>query len=186
MKINNEMQKYIFDQEQKWFIKFAPFLRGKILKVGNGLGYFAQFIETLNKNITVLDIQKNDLANNHDDVIIYDGRHFPFENKTFDCVVCTYVLHHTPNPIEIIEEMRRVAKRIILIEITYTNYFVKCMLIYRDIFVNILAGQSSKIYRKSYFKRGNLEKIFISYYLKVINHQEEKTGSSWKELFILE
>lgn len=186
MKTKNWMQKYIYDQEKKWFSKFQPFLKGKVLKVGNGLGYFASFIAKTNPVLTVIDIQKNEGAENAHNVVIYDGQHFPFEDKSFDSVVCTYVLHHTSYPLEVFNEMRRVAKRIIIIEETYSNIFSKLDLIYRDIYVNVLANQPSKIHWKNYFKKGDLEKLFGKSNLTVINHQEEKKRIYWKELFVLE
>lgn len=180
------MQKYIYTQEEKWFLKFQPFLKGRVLKVGNGLGYLASFIDKTNPHLTIIDIQKNERAENKNKIIIYDGQHFPFENQSFDSVVCTYVLHHTPYPLEVFSEMKRVAKRIIIIEETYSSIFAKIDLIYRDIYVNVLAGQPSKIYWKSYFKKGDLEKLFVKNNLSVINHQEERKRTYWKELFILE
>lgn len=186
MKTTNEMQKYIYDQEEKWFSKFQPFLKGKVLKVGNGLGYFGSFIAKTNPDLTIIDVHKNERAENDNNVVIYDGQHFPFEDKSFDSVVCTYVLHHTSYPLEVFNEMRRVAKRIIIIEETHSNIFAKLDLIYRDIYVNVLAGQPSKIHWKSYFKKGDLEKLFTKNNLTVINHQEERKRTYWKELFVLE
>ncbi len=186
MKPMSEMQRYIYDQEERWFSKFEPFLKGKVLKVGNGLGYFAGFIININPDLTVIDVQKNEQAKNKDSVIIYDGKLFPFEDQSFDCVVCTYVLHHTSDPLVVFNEMKRVAKRIIIIEETYANIFAKFNLVYRDIYVNFRASQPSKIHWKSYFKKGDLEKLFAKNNLMVINHQAEKSRTYWKELFILE
>lgn len=180
------MQKYIYDQEGKWFSKFQPFLKGKVLKVGNGLGYFAGFIAKTNPGLIIIDVEKNEHAENKDSVIIYDGQHFPFEDNVFDCVVCTYVLHHTPEPLRVFREMKRVAKRMIIIEETYTNIFAKFNLVYRDIYVNVVASQPSKIHWNSYFKKGNLEKLFAKNNLTVLNHQTEKRGTYWKELFVVE
>jgi len=147
----NSMQQYIFTQEQKWFQKLQPFLRGKILKVGNGLGYMASFMKKTNPHLTILDITLDKDTINKEDIIVYDGKRFPVKNKEFDCSVCTLVLHHTPNPYQIISEMERTSKRLIIFEATYTNLFSKIDLIYRDIFVNMLAGQPSTIHWGSYF-----------------------------------
>lgn len=119
-------------------------------------------------------------------MIIYDGKIFPFKDKTFDCVICTYVLHHISNPLEILNEMKRIANRIIIIEETYENILAKLDLIYRDIYINGLAGQPSKIHWKSYYKKGELEKIFVERNLRVIDHQEERKRFYWKELFVLD
>ena len=184
--IDNRMRQYIYDQERKWFLKFEPFLFGRILKVGNGLGYFAAFMGESGYQPTVIDIQINEDAPNRDEILVYDGKTFPFDDQSFDCVVCTLVLHHTPCPYEIIEEMRRVGKRIIIFEETYDNFLSKLDLVYRDIYVNTSAGQPSTIFWGSYFRRGELERYFKEEGLKIINHQEERKRSYYKELFVIE
>lgn len=186
MRTASETRQYIYEQEKRWFLKLQPFLKGKVLKVGNGLGYFAGFIAEVKPDLTVIDIQKNEQAKNKDSVIIYDGQHFPFEDKVFDSAVCTYVLHHAQFPLTVFNEMKRVAKRIIIIEQTYSNIFTKLGLIYRDIYVNFLASQLSKVYWNSYFKKGDLEKLFTKNNLTIIEHQEERKKTHWKELFVLE
>ncbi len=183
---DNRMRRYIYDQEGKWFSRFEPFLLGKVLKVGNGLGYFATFMEEDGYQPTVIDIQVNEDAPNKERVLVYDGKIFPFDDQSFDCVICTLVLHHTPYPYEIIKEMRRVGRRIIILEETYTDFFSKLDLVYRDIYVNTSAGQPSAIFLGSYFQRGELERYFEEEGLKMIYHQEERKRTYYKELFVIE
>lgn len=180
------MQRYIYNQERRWFLKFQPFLSGKILKVGNGLGYVAKFIATSHSDMTVVEVQRNERAENRDNIVIYDGLHLPFEDNSFDCVVCTYVLHHTPHPLKLFSEMQRVATRMILIEETHSNIVSKLDLTYRDLYVNLLAGQPSTIHWKSYFKKGELEKLFAKHNLTIVHHEQVKKRTYWKELFVLE
>ena len=183
---SHRMRRYIYDQERKWFLRFEPFLFGRILKVGNGLGYFASFTEAGGYQPTVIDIQINEDAQNKDKVLVYDGKTFPFGDQSIDCVVCTLVLHHTPYPYNIIEEMRRVGKRIIVPEETYSGFLSKLDLVYRDIYVNTSAGQPSTVFWESYFRRGELERYFAEMGQKIIYHQEERKRSYFKELFVVE
>lgn len=182
----NRARQYIFKQEQKWFAKFQPFLKGSVLKVGNGLGYSATFIAKTNPRLTIIDVHKDRRAINKADVLIYDGKNIPFADQAFDCAVCTYVLHHTPSPLAVLSELKRVAKRIIIIEETYGNIFAKFDLIYRDILVNFAARQRSKIHWKSYFKTGELESFFAKNELMMVTHIKERHRSYCKELFVLD
>ncbi|HKR81425.1 MAG TPA: class I SAM-dependent methyltransferase [Candidatus Saccharimonadales bacterium] len=180
------IQQYIRSQEKQWFEQFQPFLQGSVLKVGNGLGYFAGFMQKAGFDLTILEIQTNRQAANKERVQLYDGKRFPFQDKTFDCVVCTFVLHHTPHPQQLLAEMQRVSRRLIILEETYDNLLAKADLVYRDIYVNTAAGQPSKIYWHSYFKRGELEAIFARQSLRLLHHQTVKKRRYWKELFVVE
>ena len=42
--------------------------------------------------------------------LLYDGRHLPFEDRSFDTVLSVQVLEHTPHPAALISEMARVLK----------------------------------------------------------------------------
>ena len=57
--------------------------------------------------------------------VVYDGTIFPFDNDSFDVAMVITVLHHAPDPDAILAELRRVARRIIVIEEIYENSFEK-------------------------------------------------------------
>ena len=40
----NDIEKYIKEHEYMWYGKFKIYLNGKILKIGDGLGYLAEYI----------------------------------------------------------------------------------------------------------------------------------------------
>ncbi len=44
-------------------------------------------------------------------MVVADGYHLPFADKTFDYVICSHILEHMDNPKKFIEEVVRVAKR---------------------------------------------------------------------------
>lgn len=182
----NDQQKYIFSEEQRWLQKYRNYLTGSVLKVGNGLGYLSGFIKEINPDLVVIDIKIDKDCINKKDVTLYEGQVIPFPDSQFDIVVCTYILHHTPNPEKVLKEMRRVGNRIIILEETYETIFQKLDIVWRDIYVNVFAGQFSKIYWNSYFKKDNLKLIIYQNDLRVIDHLSEKKRSYHKELYILE
>ena len=54
--------------------------------------------------------------------VVYDGAAFPFGKDSFDVALLITVLHHAPDPDAVLEEVRRVTKRIIVIEEIYEHF----------------------------------------------------------------
>ena len=52
---------------------------------------------------------------------IYDGHKLPFKDNQFDTLLILFVLHHTPNPTEILVEAKRVSRKIIVMEDIVTS-----------------------------------------------------------------
>ena len=50
---------------------------------------------------------------------LYDGRHMPYPKDGYDTALLLTVLHHTPEPDEILLETARVARRGIILEDVY-------------------------------------------------------------------
>lgn len=50
----------------------------------------------------------------HIPIVEYDGRHIPFADNSFDCVMLIDVLHHSEDPFQVLTEARRVSRRIVL------------------------------------------------------------------------
>jgi SAM-dependent methyltransferase len=47
----------------------------------------------------------------HQKFVEADGQNLPFEDKSFDYVICTHVLEHVEDPIAFVNEQARIAKR---------------------------------------------------------------------------
>ena len=86
-----------------------------VLDVGCGKGFLAKRIyEKYKINVTGIDI----IVPRNDNAIKYikgEAENIPFEDKIFDTVVCSHTLEHIPNIIQGINEIRRVAKKRIII-----------------------------------------------------------------------
>mgnify|MGYP002869983381 CR=1 FL=1 len=181
----NDIEKYIKEHEHMWYGKFKTYLNGKILKIGDGLGYLAEYIGRDGHKLDILEIEGCAKSKFERNKIIYDGIHFPFKDNSYDTSLVYFVLHHTPDPLVVINEMLRVSKRLIIVEESYGGFLSKLDLVYRDIYVNTLAKQPSKIMWNSYFKKGELKQI-LSQNLKVLHYESTKKRSYWKELIVVE
>lgn len=97
-----------------------------ILDFGCGSCCNSTILENMGHQVTSLDII--DLSNCKKPQL-YDGKRIPFGDKSFDIVLCSFVLHHTSDWYELLKEMKRVSKYIIILENTPENklddWFVK-------------------------------------------------------------
>ncbi|TSD02425.1 MAG: hypothetical protein Athens071424_71 [Parcubacteria group bacterium Athens0714_24] len=86
-----------------------------LLDVGCGNGFFTYHFAKL-CDVTGLDFSKQMLKINvHDKLIHGDAENLPFEDNSFNIVFCSNLLHHLKNPETAIKEMKRVAKKYIII-----------------------------------------------------------------------
>ena len=92
--------------------------------------------------------------------IIYDGHKIPLPNKSVDISICAFVLHHTNNQIELLSELSRVTKRVILIFEDTPEYKID------DLFTNFHGG--SHWGKGSFHCNETWEKIFNRLGMKVI------------------
>lgn len=85
-----------------------------LLDVGAGNGFKAQEIaRKYGALVTLCDI--GDF--NHTDLPlkVFDGKHLPFPDKSFDVVVFSFVLHHAEDPIQLLGEAKRVSRSDVVI-----------------------------------------------------------------------
>lgn len=177
-------------RESVWFERIKPWLfskSDKVLKIGNGFGYLSEMIRS---KVSILDIYEISLYEhtiNKNKVTLYDGVTINLEPKSRDIALFNLVLHHIPNNKKFLSEIIKITdKRIILIEETYDNIFQKIHLVWRDWYLNKIAGQPCDIHWNSYFKRDELEKIMSELGLTVVYRETHKHHSYYKELVILD
>lgn len=97
--------------------RLAPYLVGckRILDIGSSDGRLAKCLrDVVGGEFIGVDIlvQPNPAIR----IEHYDGRHLPFANGSFDCVMFVDVLHHAENPSGLLAEAKRVSSRCILIK----------------------------------------------------------------------
>lgn len=88
-----------------------PKFNGKVLDIGCGQSpyrYLLNASATEYKGIDVVEASSFDYVNN--DITLFDGEIIPFEDNTFDAIICTEVLEHVYNHQTLVDEMYRVSK----------------------------------------------------------------------------
>jgi SAM-dependent methyltransferase len=88
-------------------LKSAPNLKGRLLDVGCGNKPYKSLIPCA-KYVGV-DVATS-LHENENIDIIFDGKLLPFEDNSFDSILCTEVLEHCIDPVILVSEMSRVLK----------------------------------------------------------------------------
>lgn len=74
-------------------------------------------------HITLADISPTKKLINKEDV-----QNLSFKDNSFDIVICQEVLEHVPNPIKAISELKRVAKKQLIISVPYEPFFTMARL----------------------------------------------------------
>jgi len=160
------------------FGKIKPFLNKKshILDIGAGTCNVCEILLEEGYNIVPLDIQDLSFVNNIKP-ILYDGDKIPFDDNKFDIALILTVLHHTSYPERIIEEAKRVSRRIIIMEDIYTNIFHKYITYFLDSLLNLEfighphTNKNNKLWKETFDKLGLkiVEARYSSSYL-VLRH----------------
>jgi len=160
------------------FGKIKPFLNKKshILDIGAGTCNVCEILLEEGYNIVPLDIQDLSFVNNIKP-ILYDGDKIPFDDNKFDIALILMVLHHISYPDRIIEEAKRVSRRIIIMEDIYTNIFHKYITYFLDSLLNLEfighphTNKNNKLWKETFDKLGLkiVEARYSSSYL-VLRH----------------
>jgi SAM-dependent methyltransferase len=89
--------------------QLAPQLGGNLVDVGCGSKPYRKLINC--SQYTGLDTSVSGHDHRNEDIdVLYDGKTFPFPNKTFDAVLCNQVLEHVFHPQLFLSEINRVCK----------------------------------------------------------------------------
>ncbi len=89
-----------------------------VLEVGCGKAWLSNKIEELGYKVTAVDVYiNNEIKLRYPKITFKNGNveHLPFEDSSFDTVVCTHTLEHVQNLTQSIAELRRVCKKRLII-----------------------------------------------------------------------
>ena len=87
-----------------------------MLDVGTGDGSIAAEIERLRPDVEISGVDVFIRPETQIPVALFDGAHLPLEDRSVDVVTFVDVLHHTEDPIILLREAARVARRHVVIK----------------------------------------------------------------------
>lgn len=147
----------------------------KILDVGCGTGnVLRRLVANNDLSLYGLDISENMIQTarknlgNKAELKIGDSEYIPWEEDSFDVVVCNASFHHYPNPEKVLLEMKRVLKRtgtLIIGDPTALVIFRQAL----NIFFKISNNGDYKIYSKKEIEELLIKCGFESFNFKKIN-----------------
>jgi SAM-dependent methyltransferase len=88
----------------------------KVLDVGAGDGSIASNIMKQRADLSIEGVDVFQRPTTQIPVAVFDGRHLPFADSSFDCVLFVDVLHHTDDASELVREAARVANNSVVIK----------------------------------------------------------------------
>ncbi|MBI4999545.1 methyltransferase domain-containing protein, partial [Candidatus Gottesmanbacteria bacterium] len=110
--VNKTYKKTVWWQRME-IIEAVPY-KAKVLDICCGNGYLAQLIAKSKKaKVTCVDI--DNFNQTEIPTILFDGVNLPFEDREFDIVILSYVLHHSEFAEELLSEAARVCRGKVII-----------------------------------------------------------------------
>jgi SAM-dependent methyltransferase len=88
----------------------------KVLDVGTGDGSIAANIMKQRTDLAIEGVDVFQRPSTQIPVTVFDGRHLPFDDRSFDCVLFVDVLHHTDDASVLVREAARVANDSVIIK----------------------------------------------------------------------
>ncbi len=89
---------------------------GQVLDVGCGDGLLAALMQKGKPNVVITGIDVLVRDHTYIPVVKFDGTTIPFPDRSFDTLVFVDVLHHTDDPVLLLREATRVARKTIVIK----------------------------------------------------------------------
>lgn len=160
----NYFEKWGINWTQKKIRLFKDFLNedDQIIDIGSGNCLLSYQLQQIGYQVSPIDISNLSYSEKITP-LVYNGNNIPFDDKHFDTALLLAVLHHAKNPKQVLEEAKRVARKIIIIEDIYNNKIQQALTYAIDAFINLAYSPLSFHHRT----HSEWLKIFATYRLEV-------------------
>ncbi|MFK7951627.1 MAG: class I SAM-dependent methyltransferase [Ekhidna sp.] len=96
------------------YLFLRKYYQKRCLDIGSGTGRFAKYLLDMGHKVNMLDvIDKSEFSELG--LTLFDGKNIPFDDQSFETSTVMFVLHHTDDQDELIEECKRVTSKYIII-----------------------------------------------------------------------
>jgi len=127
----------VYKKRVAQYIADLCFSGAHILDLGCDDGYVACLIKELKPSVRIYGVDVQERTPALIDRAMYDGKTIPYPDGYFDIVICVDCLHHTENIAPMLLEMKRVARRYVIIkDHTANSFWEKCLLRFSDYSTN--------------------------------------------------
>ena len=123
---NNPLIKWLFEKRFEIIYNLIATKKHlKLLDVGCGDGFFLDKIKDIDLEVYGIDISKKRIerAAKKSRATLFQcvAEKMPFKKNFFDIIVCTDVLEHVQNPLQVINEIKRVCKENGIVFVSFPN-----------------------------------------------------------------
>ncbi len=87
----------------------------RILDVGCGNGYFTYYFAKTNPTVGIDNSETMLQQNPNKDLVLGSAADLPFKDDSFDLVFCSNLLHHLEDPLNALQEMKRVSRKFVAV-----------------------------------------------------------------------
>lgn len=158
-----------------------------VLDLGCGSGIFTKKLqEFFGVNVLGIDIIDHRICNIP--FLKFNGREIPLKDDSFHTVLISFVLHHTEDPIHLLKEAKRIAKRIIIFEDIPVGFLSKIRCMIHANWWNFFTRKSAPL---NFFTEQEWKMIFQELNLSVLTVKDFLHPLGWldpvkKKIFILQ
>lgn len=131
VKLHQKKAEYLVDLISSFLSKDT-----KIMDLGCGSGEVSKKLLDLGYSVVSVDVVDKVKVDGVK-VIVYNGEKLPFGDKEFDKVLLITVLHHVDKYKELLQEVARVSREVIIVEDVYENAWDKLNIWFWDSVLNL-------------------------------------------------